>query len=530
MANRYWVGGASTSGAGRSWDNTAKWSTSTGGSGGASVPTTGDVAIFDANSGLTNSTHYIEVPTTRTVAGVTFSSAGAGSGLRLLANLTVTGDFISDSQTDVRLAGFTLTAGQYRNGNASATTTFASGVLVVTGVDSGGSCCAVRDAGPTTTVNGTVRLTNSGSGTRTIVLNTLGGFLDTKIEAGSGTIIQGNSNFGDLDFTGFTGSWTHASTSISTNMKGDLILTSGMTVGVSGGTGAVTWTASGSMDAKGKTIDRPLTVNGSGITLTLAGDINCGTRALTVTTGTLDTAGYAVSCGTFNTGAAGILTLGASIVSVVNTGTVVSINASSTLNAGTSTIRMTDATTSGKNFSGGGKTFYNVEYLGGGTGANTISGSNTFNTLKLGYHTSSGDRTFSFTAGTTQTVTNFDATGISGRYIVIQSTSSGSQWSISKASGTVTCDYLKIKDSIATGGATWNPGANSINNGNNVGWFGGGGGSTGSMFALFSIAMLLSKAALSGIMGGPVAYGRRPLPRSGRNYAVHRKDSRRKAA
>lgn len=47
MANRFWILGTGT------WDaaNTASWSTTSGGSGGASVPGTGDVAIFDANSG-----------------------------------------------------------------------------------------------------------------------------------------------------------------------------------------------------------------------------------------------------------------------------------------------------------------------------------------------------------------------------------------------------------------------------------------------------------------------------------------------
>ena len=46
MADRYWVGGTGT------WDatTTTNWSTSTGGSGGASVPTAADNAIFDAGS------------------------------------------------------------------------------------------------------------------------------------------------------------------------------------------------------------------------------------------------------------------------------------------------------------------------------------------------------------------------------------------------------------------------------------------------------------------------------------------------
>ena len=47
MASRYWVGGSA------SWDSTAgsKWSTTSGGSGGAAVPTSSDSVFFDSNSG-----------------------------------------------------------------------------------------------------------------------------------------------------------------------------------------------------------------------------------------------------------------------------------------------------------------------------------------------------------------------------------------------------------------------------------------------------------------------------------------------
>ena len=47
MADRFWVGGTDT------WNSTAgtKWSTTTGGTGGAAAPTSADTAIFDANSG-----------------------------------------------------------------------------------------------------------------------------------------------------------------------------------------------------------------------------------------------------------------------------------------------------------------------------------------------------------------------------------------------------------------------------------------------------------------------------------------------
>ena len=47
MANRYWVGGTGT------WDSTTKtnWSATSGGAGGATVPTSADDVYIDANSG-----------------------------------------------------------------------------------------------------------------------------------------------------------------------------------------------------------------------------------------------------------------------------------------------------------------------------------------------------------------------------------------------------------------------------------------------------------------------------------------------
>ena len=47
MADRYWVGGTAN------WDGTAgtKWATTSGGAGGASVPTAADNVFFDAASG-----------------------------------------------------------------------------------------------------------------------------------------------------------------------------------------------------------------------------------------------------------------------------------------------------------------------------------------------------------------------------------------------------------------------------------------------------------------------------------------------
>ena len=45
MANRYWVGGSGTS-----WNTAANWASTSGGAGGAGVPTSSDVVYFDSNS------------------------------------------------------------------------------------------------------------------------------------------------------------------------------------------------------------------------------------------------------------------------------------------------------------------------------------------------------------------------------------------------------------------------------------------------------------------------------------------------
>jgi hypothetical protein len=77
--------------------------------------------------------------------------------------------------------------------------------------------------------------------------------------------------------------------------------------------------------------------------------------------------------------------------------------------------------------------------------------------------------TLQLAAGTTSTVGSFVTSGTTLKYL--QSTTSGTQATISDASGTNTVTYLNIKDSNATGGATWDALATSnVNAGNNAGW------------------------------------------------------------
>lgn len=71
-------------------------------------------------------------------------------------------------------------------------------------------------------------------------------------------------------------------------------------------------------------------------------------------------------------------------------------------------------------------------------------------------------------AGATSTVGAFATSGTGEKSL--QSTSAGSQATLSQASGTVTAQYIQIRDINATGGAKWTASTGSINRGNNTGW------------------------------------------------------------
>lgn len=77
--------------------------------------------------------------------------------------------------------------------------------------------------------------------------------------------------------------------------------------------------------------------------------------------------------------------------------------------------------------------------------------------------------TLQLAASTTSTVGSFVTSGTTLKYL--QSTTSGTQATLSDASGTNTVTYLSIKDINVTGGATWvASAASNINVGNNTGW------------------------------------------------------------
>lgn len=303
---------------------------------------------------------------------------------------------------------------------------------------------------------------NGASGASAPVSSTVGIYFDAN--SGGGTVTtSGTLSTLSIDCTGFTGNLAVASSLTCTaftagsamtlsgsgamTFSGNYTLASGMTLTH---TGALTFTGTLNITTAGKTILSTITLNGTSFTLIDA--LTCTGASLTLTAGTFATAGFNISVPTFiSSGAnARVLTLTSNTITLTGTGTVwdTSTATNLTITQGTSTIKITDTSSTGKTFSGGGKTFNNLWLTGNGSGAYTIVGNNTFNDFKC----DTPPHTINFTAGSTTTITTFTVNGTAGNLMTLQSTSSGSAWNIVRntGGGVVGCDYLSIKDSNAT--------------------------------------------------------------------------------
>jgi len=216
-------------------------------------------------------------------------------------------------------------------------------------------------------------------------------------------------------------------------------------------------------------------------TATLAGNLTLS-GALTLTQGSLTCSTYAVQSATFaSTGALTRSITGSGTYTITGAGATAFSNASATgITITGLIISMTAATA--KTFAGGGGSYPTLNQ--GGAGALTISGDNSFADLTATTRPS----TITFTISTTQTFADFTLSGTAGNLVTINSSTAATQATLSKSSGTVSVNYLSIRDSAATGGANWYAGTTSTNVSNNTGWIftaPPGGQYLGNFFAFF---------------------------------------------
>ena len=254
MANRYWVGGTG------SWSavNLLNWSTSSGGAGGATVPTAADIALFDASSG--------------------------GGICTLAADTTI----------------LALNVAAYTAG----TINFGGNIVSVAG-----NAQIVYNGGTAPTMTGTPRVNLTyagGTGTRTITAGigvTEANAVSFNVVSGSDIVsMSGNgSRLMNLTFqAAFTGSFTRASSS---GLFGSLTMHSGMSFTATANTLTFAATTAQTITTGGLTVDTALNFNGIGGSWAFQDAITQGsTRAFTITNGTIQLkSGVTSTVGSFAT-------------------------------------------------------------------------------------------------------------------------------------------------------------------------------------------------------------------------------------
>jgi hypothetical protein len=463
MATYYWVGGTGT------WDNanTANWSATSGGAGGAGVPSAAslDVAIFDANSGTGTCT----VASTASVRTLTFGAANIV--LDLSADFSLGGGSVLFTAGTINLNSFTLTSLAFNtDGSATRAINFGTGKIVLT-LNGGTVWNSISQTNFSCTGSRRVESVYAGSaGTREFFFASSSGGVEANsvslyVIGGSDTIsFRGRVN--DLSFSGFTG--TFNATVQGTLVYGNLSLNAGMSF--NGTTVSLLSTSAGRTVAfDGVTMNANIAFNGAGGGWTLQDNLSISSiLTLTLTAGTLDADGNNVSIGNFALGVGTkTLAIGSGTWTVAGSGTAWNANtnvANLTVSPSTGVINMTSA--SAKTFAGGGQSWPTLNQ--GGAGALTIQQSNSFANIT----NSVQPATITLTSGTTQTVAAFGVSGTAGNLITLNASTPGSQSTLSDSIGTNEVSFVSIQDIKATGGANWNAflEAGNVDAGNNVGW------------------------------------------------------------
>ena len=438
-------------------------------SSGMTIPSAAQVVNFTSTSATTRT-----ITTNARTIGINLTFNGAGGTWQFqdavtvdpLRTVTVTTGTL-DLNNKSLVTGFFIIGGSATRGLLFGT----SGTITCNGA--GGTLFQQgTSTGLTQTGNPVIYIANSGSVATTVTASPLTETQSPSFYFTTGTyaltFLSVSASAKNIDFTGFAGTLGVTST---VTIYGNLTISTGMTLsassnfmtfGATSGTQAITTNA--------KTLDFSLIINGVGGTVQLQDAFLMGTtRQITHTNGTLDLNGKTLTVGTAYATATGTKNLtfnGGTLVCPAATTTAFNnaqpTNFTTTAGTGTGKISMTAATS--KTFVGGGSTF-NCTLSNDGAGALTISGANTFTNIANGVQPTS----ILFTATTTTTVTNWNVSGTAGNLVTIGSVTAASH-TLSKASGTVSSNYLSISRSTAAGGASWYAGANSTNGGNNSGW------------------------------------------------------------
>lgn len=275
----------------------------------------------------------------------------------------------------------------------------------------------------------------------------------------------------NITFTGFTGTFAGAS---QLTISGSMVLGAGMT-----------WTHTGlkifnsassvTITSNGKHLDGNVRFESTSIgTFTLQDDfyITGSSGIFLMLKGTFNANNHNVTANLYNL-AADVINMGSGTWEVLNNGTQAvwsdATTGTLTINASTSTLKLYAAQAGqSPQFSGNGQTYHTILITGTNTGEWSFSG----NIICADFQLDNAPNTIGFITGSTLTCTTFTVNGTSSGLVTLKDSSlaAAGTWTLSIASGTITKDYLSLKNSIATGGATFYAGIHSVNVSGNTGW------------------------------------------------------------
>jgi hypothetical protein len=459
MADRYLVGTGT-----RTWDatSTTPWSATSGGASGASAPTSSDNVIVDANSGtgtlvVASGAAWATLTVTWTAAKTNIIQFGAdfpaGGTISINGNSAINRILVQSTVAGTPRT-ITATIGSLSNVD------FADIVGAGAGPWSGTS---IGDALGNSGITMTPSVTQTATGTASFTWSTHG--WTTRVPLPQDDVVVPNAFIAgrvisidmprlgrNVTFT-CTGNPTFAP-SLATAVYGSVSMAPGM---VDSGTATMTMASrsASTMLSAGYAWTRAIGVNGPGGSITLQ-DALSTTSSVSIFNGNLITAGFTVTVGgrVDISGAGATLTPGASLINV--TGVLSGLvwnNVFGNFVAGTSTIRISSSAAGSKSFVGSGATYNIVEFTG--AGVLSITGSNTFNTLRAQVP----GTVLQFAAGATQTITNptvngTTATGSDVKVAKMFGVAGGGFTTPDSAASSVTGD-LDIRVKVAP--ADWSP-------------------------------------------------------------------------
>ncbi len=278
-----------------------------------------------------------------------------------------------------------------------------------------------------------------------------------------------------IDFSGSSGSPTW-STSGGPSMFGSLNMTK--LGSFSSGSLTIECRTTANITSGGVSMPSSLTVNVG--TYNLLDALTCGGGISIDTSATFNTNNFNVTSTFFaySNPSAITMNLGSSTITCTGTGNPFATSPTTTVNAGSSTIFLSNTSASSKNFlSSGTHTYSTLRIAGGGSGAVTITGTNTFGRWII----AGGTKSIILPGSTTTTI--LSGAGLGNGTNLITFTSSAGSATIAKSGGTLSWDYVSLTNIPASGTAKFYAGplTHSTDGGGNTNWIfstspGGSGG------------------------------------------------------